>query len=111
MANPTSVGLNDDYGPAILEATTTPASVTLDGNKQYLLQHNAQDTSGSAVTDDIMCAVAGATASKTSGANKFLLISGTPIFIGPGITTLTIDAAANAPTMSVFPLRTTFGRH
>jgi len=108
--DPTSVGVGD-YNPAILEATTSPSTVTLDGNKQYQLIHNGIGEDGVAHTGYIMLGFNGATAEVTSGVDKAILSSGIIMTIGPGITTLKLDASADDPTVSVVPISNDFGNH
>lgn len=112
MANPSTVGSTDgDYNMALIEVTTAGVTLTLDPNKQYMIQHNGVDASGSTMTDVIQMAVDDGTPAYTSGEKKGLLLQNNTLIIGPNITTLKLDVAANDPTMTIVPLRSDFGRH
>lgn len=110
MANPTTCGV-DNYDPVILVTGTTPISVTLDQNKKYELHHNAIGEAGTAVTDAIMVATGSSTAALTAGSGQAILGSARKLELGPGITTLKLDATANAPTVSLVPIFNDFGKH
>lgn len=110
MANPTSkLGDGKDYSPAILVTGGSKDSVTLDLNKSYLLSHNGVQADGS--TGDtalIQCSVDDTDPNPAAGTERFLLLDGEPIMIGPGISTLTFKSGGT-PTFSVIPQRDTFG--
>ena len=111
MANPTSVGVDDNY-PAVLEVVNTATrSVTLNSQRSYFLRHLSVDTGGNATTDTIYLAFAAADvdADKSEGADKFALVSGGEVVIGPGVSSLKFETEANDPTMTIMPNRKTFG--
>ncbi len=110
MANPTSCGVAS-FDPVIVLTGTTPVSITLEPNKQYEVHHNGIGEAGTAVTDAIMLATGTATAALTAGSGQAILGSSRMVTVGPGITTLTFDATANAPTVSIFPIINDFGNH
>jgi hypothetical protein len=112
MANPTSIGTTD-YLPAIVEATTTAgtSSISVYGNKEYLLQHNGVGEDGAEHTGYVMVGLNETAPAATSGSGKMILISGEPLQIGPGVTSINFKASADDPTISVIPLRDDQGRH
>jgi len=111
MSNPESVGLNEDYEPAVVEAVTTTAQIALALNKDYLLQHNGVDAAGSAATTRINMATDDSDPADTAGAGQLPLITGNIVKLGPGIDKLKFSATANAPTFSIIPGRDDQGRH
>lgn len=101
MANPTALtGV-----PAVLEATTTAAQVTLDKAREYTIYHNGLDTSLAAVTTPIIFSfVATVVADGNEGADKAILIDGgAPMVIGPGVSVLKFDTSSGSPTMTIIP--------
>lgn len=110
MANPTTCGV-EGYSPVIFTTSTTAAAITLDPNKQYEVHHNGIGEAGTAVTDAIMLATGAATAALTAGTGQAILGTSRTLLLGPGITTLTLDATANAPSVTIVPLASDFGNH
>ena len=111
MANPSSVGLDTDYEPAIIATSTTAVAVTLDPNKQYMLVHNGINASGASTTDYIMGSIGSTTPAASAGSGKLILTTATYLYIGPGHSTLNLKASANAPTVSLIPIENDFGNH
>ena len=101
MANPSSVGVIE---PALIEATTTASSVTLDKSIQYEITHSGLNTSGASTTDAILLATQDSTAALTAGDGQAILTTAVSVKVGPGVDTLKFDATTNAPTFTVWPI-------
>jgi hypothetical protein len=99
MANPTTVIIQ----PAILEATTTPATIVLNPNLVYEITHLSVDSGGNAHTDSVMIGLDGTTAAIAAGARLLLLQSGKTVKVF-GCTAMSIDAVANDPILNISPL-------
>ena len=103
MSNPIQVGASNNM-PAIVEATATEQSFDTDSDKQYILTHNTINESGTGATGAIAVAFNDATASIVSGMSKALLVSGTPLVVGPEIKKISFIASAGVPTFTVSPV-------
>jgi hypothetical protein len=114
VANPSSVGLTDnDYVPALIATSTTPVVLTVNPNKQYLLYHTGLAAADGATgeTDAVMLGFNGTTAAVGGGAATGLLVSTQRMVIGPGLTSIALDAVANTPAVLVAPMRNDLGAH
>ena len=112
MANPASVGVDDDYPAVVLADSAAESSITLDPNKQYMIFHDGEDGTGTAETGTIVfkCDTAAVDTDASEGANKAKLMAERWFYLGPGIATLYFDIAANDCTFTIIPVRNTFGR-
>lgn len=110
MANPTMVGMVD-HAPAVLAVTDVQASVTLDPQREYELQHDGENAAGSASAATIYLATTGNTdADASEGPDKAKLLPGKPALLGPGVSTLRFACASGqAATMTVWPGRRRLG--
>ncbi len=86
---------------ALMEASTTVATVTLLPELEYELTHLGTDAAGNAQTENIMLSLGSATPAETTGANKLILGSGVQLRIGPGVSTLKYDATGNDPAFNI----------
>lgn len=84
----------------------TEVTVTLDEKYAYVVRHTGVDASG---TDDANSALtaylswaSGVTVSMAEEDDKYPLMDGQSVEIGPGISTLYIDAAANSDGILAF---------
>jgi hypothetical protein len=113
MANPETLAIGASNNPAIMAASGTAASVTLDPKKQYYIQHNGIDESGNEQTESIIMVVNSATATVTvaSGEGKFLLKNGGVYVLPLGTYYLTFKATSNDPTFSLSPVNNSHGRY
>jgi len=104
MANPDSVGLTD-YKPAVVLASGTEDSVSLERHKRYHLYHDGEDASGNACTQTIYlrCNADTVDADTSEGANKAKLKSGGNLTIGPGVDTLYFKMASEDCTFTIIP--------
>lgn len=90
---------------AVLQATTSEQTLTLDPGRAYILAHNDRDISGVAASDTIYLADnASVDNDDSEGPNKCMLISGRVVQVGPGVTTLKYRLAAGAATSPTFQL-------
>lgn len=98
MANPTSmIG-----GVANLAAGTSEQSITLDPQREYSLGHNGVDSAGSADTNTIFLSLGSAVvASYAAGEDKFPLLSGSSVIVGPGVSVIRFKTASGAPTFRI----------
>lgn len=103
MANPTTTLKNPLSLPAILEATTTPATIYLSPNRVYEITHLGVDAAGNADTDDVMLGFEGTTAAQSSGVGKALLQSTKTVKVF-AVSVMTIDAEGNNPILNITPL-------
>ena len=111
MASPTTVAIGDDYEPALVEVTTTVSEITIDSDKQYILVHTGLGEDAAEHTAYIMCATGSKTAAATAGDGQFLLIYGQSQTVGPGISTLKLDATTDDPLVNITPVYNSFGAH
>jgi len=93
------------FGTVALNGTTE-VTVTLDERFSYQVRHTGVDATG---TDDPASALvaylsyaSGVTVSMAEEDDKYPLMDGQSVIIGPGITTLYIDAAANSDGILAF---------
>lgn len=93
------------FGTVALNGTTE-VTVTLDPEFAYVVRHTGVDAGG---TDDASSALtaylsyaSGVTVSMAEEDDKYPLMDGQSVEIGPGISTLYIDAAANADGILAF---------
>ncbi len=87
---------------AIIEASTTVATVTLLPELEYELYHLGTDAAGNAQAADlIMLSLGSAVPAQSTGANKLILQPGEYVRIGPGVSTLKYDATANDPAFNI----------
>ena len=107
MANVTAI---TNLPVTIAVANTAEASVTLDPQRSYLLQHNGLAAAGSADTNTIFLSFDATVDNDVSAEeDKFLLINVQPIVVGPGVSNLNYRSAAGVPTFSVMPGPHEFG--
>lgn len=100
MANPTTLSTN----PAVLVASTSEFTLTIDGERAYTFAHDSEDSSGDTDSNTIYLAInAAVTADPTEGNNKIKLINGRSVVIGPGVTRVRFKCASGGPTMTVMP--------
>jgi hypothetical protein len=98
MANPSA--LTDT--PAVLKATTTEGSVTLDPLRQYTVQHLGVDDSGVNSVDIVALATSADTdADFSEGADKVILLPEEKAPVGPGKATLKFKAKAGTIMLNV----------
>ena len=89
---------------ALIEASTTVATLTLLPELEYEITHLGQKADGTVQTDIIMLSVSGgtpATPAQTTGTDKLILQSGVQLRIGPGVSSLKYDAVANNPAFNI----------
>jgi len=105
--------VTDFFGTVALNSTTE-VTVTLDPKFAYQVRHTGVDAGG---TDDANSALtaylsyaSGVTVSLAEEDDKYPLIDGQSVEIGPGITTLYIDAATGADGILVFSRKGTSTR-
>ena len=86
--------------------STTEVEVTLDSRFAYVVRHSGVDAAG---TDDAQSALtgylsyaSGVTVSMAEEDDKYGLMDGQSVEIGPGISTLYIDAASGADGILLF---------
>ena len=112
MANPSSVGVDDNYPAVALVKGVGPARITLtiDPDKTYHVFHDKETAAGVASSDElyIMTGITGPTAA--AAASKAKLRPGRKVIVGPGITTLYITGGACDCTVTIVPLGTSFGQ-
>lgn len=96
---------------AVLAATTTPAEVKLDPDREYDLFHTGLDEAGLASSAVICLATGTLDPDTSSGPDKLLLPEGRAVSIGPNITLLKFRSVAGAATISVSPGRRLGGRY
>ncbi len=101
MGNPTRI----DGELAVLVAGTTEKSVALNVKREYTLAHDSEDAAGDAATNTIYLATddGSTVADATAGKNKFKLLAGRSVVIGPDVSAIKFRTAAGAPTFSVSP--------
>jgi hypothetical protein len=102
MANATAI----DENPTILEATSSPQSVTLNPRKRYTIFHDGLEDDDSTVSTGniyISRGIVDPDDTGDEGQNNFRLKNGRALTIGPGWTAFSFEAAAGSPTMSVIP--------
>ena len=108
MANPTTVGV-DDNNPAVLKVTTTVFTVTLEPQREYMLVHNGLNVGGTADTGTIFFGIAANPAvDYDEGADLGQLNAGagkSPIVIGPGLKEIRLDTDGTGPTCTIIPGR------
>ena len=97
--------VTDHFGTVALNGTTE-VTVTLDEKFMYHVRHtgvdaSANDDANSALTAFLSYA-SGVTADMSEEDDKYPLMDGEYVVIGPGIATLYIDAAANSDAILVF---------
>ena len=98
MSNPNAV----DGGLAVLEAATTERSVALNRYREYTLRHDGEDATGSPNSSTVYLALNQAPSpDAAAGEDRFKLLAGSVVVIGPGVTTLRFRTASGAPTISV----------
>ena len=105
--------VTDHFGTVALNGTTE-VTVTLDPKFTYQVRHTGVDASG---TDDASSALtaylsyaSGVTVSMAEEDDKYPLMDGQSVEIGPGITTLYIDAASNSDGILAFSRKGTSTR-
>jgi len=112
MANPTSVGVTNQY-PALLEVTATAITVVLSVQRSYSLWHLGIKNDGAADTNAIHCSISQTTPVDFEPAADYFVLDGAGhangIIIGPGIAALNLDAAAGGPLMNIVPSEEKFG--
>ena len=87
---------------ALIEASTTVATLTLLPELEYELTHLGTDAATTSPdTDEILLSLGDATPAATTGANKLILGPGAPLRIGPGVSVLKYDATANNPAFNI----------
>jgi len=103
-----------DYFGTVALNSTTEVTVTLDPKYTYQVRHTGLDASG---TDDANSALTaylsyatGVTVSLAEEDDKYPLIDGQSVEIGPGITTLYMDAASGADGIIIFSRKGTSTR-
>jgi len=112
MANPTSVGLDNSQNPAMVVTDTTGVGITIDQTKNYLVRHtgldNASTPAAALGTVYVTLGQSGTaiTANGVEGGNKFPLLAGESMVVGPNAQTLGFRAASGTPVVSVVPLVT-----
>ncbi len=102
MANPTAWNINTRA--ALVEASTTVATLTLLPEFEYELTHLGANAAGTGLTDEIMLSVGNgtiATPAETTGVDKLILAPGVQLRIGPGVSVLKYDATANDPAFNI----------
>jgi hypothetical protein len=100
MAEPTTI----DGGLHLIAAAATAKSITLNPDREYTIAHNGVDVSANAVTNTIFLGIDAAPAAATYAAdeNKFALLDGRAVVIGPGVKTLYfIGYDSGIPTFSI----------
>jgi len=103
MSNPEHVGTTYNL-PVVLETSSTSQSIVTDIKKQYIVQHNAINSVGTAVLTPVALAFNTMVANLISGASKAILIEGTPMIIGPGIEEIAYMASTGDPTITISPM-------
>ncbi len=90
---------------AVVAASTAEQSVKLDPAREYSLAHDGQDAQGYEDTATIYLATdAGSVVPNAAeGLNKFKLLAGRAVVVGPHVSVLKFRTAAGAPTFSVSP--------
>ncbi len=86
MANPTAWNINTRA--ALIESSTTVATLTLLPEFEYELTHLGTDAAGNPQTEDIMLAVGNGsidTPAQTTGVDKLILQPGAQLRIGPAV--------------------------
>lgn len=117
MANPTKVGLDLDYNPALVKVDTTGVTIPLDANKEYLLMHLGVDTQSSPAASTATIyygyGIAGTAVDNTGveGTNKFPLLSGQQTLIGPGVSSLGMRSSSGNVGVSFSVGPSDFGVH
>lgn len=111
MANPTDISSSNN--PVVLEATTTEDDIILNADRTYRLFHDGEDTSGTGATDTIYLKfdAAGVDNDESEGDNKFKLMDGREVVIGPGVARLyfQVKSSGGSPTFSIMPGLRRFG--
>ncbi len=86
---------------ALIEASTTVATVTLLPELEYELTHLGTDAANAGDINAILLSLGSATPAATTGANKLILGSGVKLCIGPGVSTLKYDAVGGTPAFNI----------
>ena len=104
MANPsTLVSFPQDEPFAIIEATNTEGSVTLEWTRWYRLVHNGVNTSGTADTATIFLSDAATVVTTfAAGSGHAALMDGQETVVGPGLNTLYFKTASGSPTFTIY---------
>jgi hypothetical protein len=102
MANPSAI----DSSPAVIEATSSADSVTLQAGRSYSIAHNGVDTSGGFDDATIFLATSAApTADYAAETDKVPLQAQRTVVLGPGVGTLYFRTASGSPTFTITPHR------
>ena len=103
----------DHFGTVALNGSTE-VTVTLDSKFAYQVRHTGVDASGSDNANSALTAylsyASGVTVSMAEEDDKYPLMNEQSVEIGPGITTLYIDAAADSDGILVFSRKGTSTR-
>lgn len=98
MSTPSAI----DGGLAVLEAATTERVVTLNRLREYTLRHDGEDTTGAADTNTVYLAINGSPPPDSAGGlDRFKLLNGSVVVIGPDVSSLRYKATSGAPTISI----------
>ena len=89
---------------ALIESSTSVATLTLLPELEYELTHLATDAAGNAQTESIMLSVGLGTIAapaQSTGPDKLILKSGGQLRIGPGVSVLKYTAVGNEPAFNI----------
>lgn len=118
MANPTTFAAETDM-MAVLVASTSQQTITLNPSCSYALYHNSQDNQSTPVSDVNSIFLACNVKSSTSGTavatgveatNKAILLAGGVLTIGPNISALKFICASGTPTFNLIRQDNYLGR-
>ncbi len=102
MANVTAWNINTRA--ALMEASTTVATITLLPEFEYELTHLTTDAAGASDVEPVMLSVSGgtpATPAETTGVDKLILTTGAQLRIGPGVSAMKYDCPAGTPAFNI----------
>lgn len=87
--------------PSTVGTSNSETSLSLDPTRMYTLAHDREDASHAADANTIYLGFAGVAADGANGLNKFKLLDGRVLEIGPGVNIVRYKSAGGAPTMSI----------
>lgn len=96
-----TLNADTDFG-ALVEATTTIQTLTINPNRSYDIHHTALDNAGAAATGDVVIGLGTTIAAtdRTEARNKMLLKANTVITV-MGFSSLYIDSISGSPMLNI----------
>ena len=92
-----------DTEPSTIETSVTASSISVNPARTYTIAHDNEDAAHALDRSTIYLGFNAAAPDGTVGINKFKLLAGRAVDIGPGVEVVQYKSAGGAPTFAIAP--------